>query len=272
MLLWPCVTVILQCSTNLIPFLNLTSVLYNVQHYSTPICHTFIYWDPKMWQQANHTYCQMYLKYLFSLWSLCKGPLQNFSSAQSWPWWPGYWCCTRPPQTLFPNNILPFSVNWESLDLLSGVYDSNTYKWIIVKEQTEKVSRSLSTEHCMYSQTQTYCCFLPAISRAISAKTGVASKQTRDASYRNTLLLDSPIKEKPDIVLLDTNCSLVTWCTVHAVTKVTSQKFEFNKLVATVTDKSYIILTTQTDCTFIPILSVWGFHKFPELCTKPPAS
>ena len=28
------------------------------------------------------------------------------------------------------------------------------------------------------------------------------------------------------------------------------------------TDKSYIILTTQADHTFIPILSVWGFHKF----------
>ena len=90
-------------------------------------------------------------------------------------------------------------------------------------------------------------------------------KQKWSAKYRNTPLPDSPIKRKPDIVLIDGDVDdepIVTWRTVRAIAEITSQCYEVGKLVGTVVDKSYIMLTTQFDRVFVPILSVWGRHRF----------
>jgi hypothetical protein len=97
---------------------------------------------------------------------------------------------------------------------------------------------------------------------SISNITGVSTKRCWDAKYRNTPLAESPIKRKPDIVLKDVGNSTVTWRTVRAIAEITAQQYEFRKMVRTVIDKSYIVLTTQASRVFVPILSVWGSHLF----------
>jgi protein kinase-like protein len=104
--------------------------------------------------------------------------------------------------------------------------------------------------------------FLNKLCQSISKSKDVPVKRKWSADYRDTPLPDSPIKRKPDIVLIDTHNPLVTWRTVHAIAEITSQSSEHGKLVRTVVDKSYIILTTQADRVFVPILSIWGNHKF----------
>jgi hypothetical protein len=96
----------------------------------------------------------------------------------------------------------------------------------------------------------------------ISQSTGVPIKRKWTAEYRNTPLPDSPIKRKPDIVLQDVDNDVVTWRTVRAIAEITSNRSEVGRLVGTVIDKSYIILSTQADRVFVPVLSVWGKHKF----------
>jgi hypothetical protein len=96
----------------------------------------------------------------------------------------------------------------------------------------------------------------------ISQSTGAPIKRKWSADYRNTPLPDSPIKRKPDIVLKDIDNAVVTWRTVRAIAEITSQGSEVGKLVGTVIDKSYIILSTQADRVFVPVLSVWGKHRF----------
>lgn len=78
------------------------------------------------------------------------------------------------------------------------------------------------------------------------------------ADYCNQPLPDSPIKRKPDIVLKDVDEDVVTWHTVCAISEITSQKYEVGRLVQTVIDKAYIMLTTQASRVSVPILSIWG--------------
>jgi len=88
-------------------------------------------------------------------------------------------------------------------------------------------------------------------------------KREWSAKYRDTPLPDSLIKRKPDIVLIDADDHpIVTWRTVSAIAEITSHVYEVGKLVRTVVDKSYIILTMQANRVFVLILSVWGRHKF----------
>ena len=98
---------------------------------------------------------------------------------------------------------------------------------------------------------------------AISDSTNIPIKRKWTAAYRDTPLADSPLKRKPDIVLKDVGDDvIVTWRTVCAIAEITSQKSEYGRLVRTVIDKSYIILTTQASRVFVPILSVWGNHYY----------
>ena len=88
-------------------------------------------------------------------------------------------------------------------------------------------------------------------------------KRGWSAKYCDTPLPDSPIKRKPNIVLIDADDHpIVTWRTVSAIAEITSHVYEVGKLVRTVVDKSYIILTMQANHVFVLILSVWGRHKF----------
>jgi Fungal protein kinase len=104
---------------------------------------------------------------------------------------------------------------------------------------------------------------LNSLCEGISQSTKVPIKRDWSAEYRNKPLADSPLKRKPDIILKDVDNPIVTWRTVRAITEVTGQKYEVGRLVRTVVDKSYIILTTQADRVFVPILSVWGEnHSF----------
>ena len=91
---------------------------------------------------------------------------------------------------------------------------------------------------------------------------GVTAKRRWTAKFHNKPLPESPIKRKPDIILKDVGNSVVTWRTVRAIAEITSQAYEVGKLVRTVIDKSYIVLTMQASRVFIPILSIWENHMF----------
>jgi hypothetical protein len=103
---------------------------------------------------------------------------------------------------------------------------------------------------------------LNKLCQAISKSTKAPIKRDWTSDYCDRPLPDSPIKRKPDIILKDIDNSIVTWRTVCAIAEITFIGYEAGKLVSTVIDKSYIIMTTQADHVFVPILSVWGKHKF----------
>jgi Fungal protein kinase len=92
---------------------------------------------------------------------------------------------------------------------------------------------------------------------------GVKRVRIWNANFCNTVLEGSLILQKPDIILLDVaKLSPTTWTSVRATTEVTTQEHKTKTISNTVTDKSYIILTTQPNCVLILILSIWGNFNF----------
>jgi hypothetical protein len=105
--------------------------------------------------------------------------------------------------------------------------------------------------------------FLNTICEAITAVSGQPALRVWDAKYCNTILGGSPIKRKPDVILLDHNFKgIPTWQHVHAVAELTTSVSEHHRIIRTVTDKTYIMLGVQPNRVFVPIISAWGESKF----------
>lgn len=153
-------------------------------------------------------------------------------------------------QTVFPDSELPISPSNDLLNQLT-LYNNELGMWEFSDFDKENYENNLAT-------------FLNKICDNIEEiNPGKKALRKWDSNFCNTPLEGSPISRKPDIALLDvaSKCR-VTWTSVRAIVETTSQKKETRKISNTVTDKSYIILTTQPNRIFVPILSIWGKFNF----------
>ena len=100
--------------------------------------------------------------------------------------------------------------------------------------------------------------FLNSVVSDIARVSGHAYLRSWISQYCNQILPGSPIKRKPDIVLLDVNHEEpVTWRNIRAITEVTRSKTEVDRMVDTINDKTYIMFTTQFNRSFVPMISIF---------------
>jgi Fungal protein kinase len=149
---------------------------------------------------------------------------------------------------VFPTSVLPFKVDDEFLDKCRDALKDTEYVWCNGHENT--------------SETQ-LAAFLNTICEAIAIVSGKQILREWDANYCNTPLSGSPIRRKPDVVLLDRDFEgTPKWQNIHAVAELTTSKHEHHRIIRTVTDKTYILLGVQPNRVFVPIISAWGGSKF----------
>jgi hypothetical protein len=157
-------------------------------------------------------------------------------------------------QGIFPDSKLPFPPSRTLLHKLL-LYDERQEKWELPDCSRSRQGKVQSEEKLAV--------FFNLICDDIEQITGKKAVRTWNSSFCNTVLDGSPISRKPDIILVDVdNQCPIAWPSVRAITEVTTQEYETKKIAATVTDKTYIILTTQPDRVFVPVLSVWGNFSF----------
>jgi hypothetical protein len=149
---------------------------------------------------------------------------------------------------VFPDSKLPFRPTEKLLEQISS-YNTKSKKWTLPKVDG---SGSKHTEKNIAEFLNGICKDIAKIQRA---------EQIRkwNSNFCNSPLEGSPIVRKPDIILVDQrSLSAVTWTSIRAIAEVTTQDHEPKRICHTVTDKSFIMLTTQADRVFVPILSFWG--------------
>jgi hypothetical protein len=149
---------------------------------------------------------------------------------------------------VFPDSAMLFKIDHGLVDKCRVQLKGTSYNWSSdSKEKSEKLLAK----------------FLNAVCKAIATVSGKPALRVWDASYRNTPLQGSPIRRKPDVVLLDHDFKgTPEWQNVHSVAEVTGSKYEHNMIICTVTDKSYIMLGVQPNRIFVPIISAWAQTKF----------
>lgn len=149
---------------------------------------------------------------------------------------------------VFPSSVLPFKVDDTFVDKCRDSLGDTKYKWCHgrVKTSEEELAN-----------------FLNMLCDAIAEVSGHEVLRKWDAKYCNTILEGSPIRRKPDVVLLDRDfAGIPKWLNVHAIVELTTSYEEHRRIVSTVTDKTYIILGVQPNRIFVPIISAWGGSKF----------
>jgi hypothetical protein len=148
--------------------------------------------------------------------------------------------------TIFPDSKLPFLPSEELLNKLP-CYNGHCQTWITPDLKERKQREVMLAD------------FLNKVVADLEAITGRSALRNWDASFCNSPLLGSPIVRKPDVVLLDADRRHpVRWASVRAIAEITTQSREPKTISNTVTDKSYVILTTQPNRVFVPILSFWN--------------
>lgn len=91
----------------------------------------------------------------------------------------------------------------------------------------------------------------------VDGKQAAIAKRRWSPRHHGSILDGSPIRRKPDAILVDRNCESgvdgqeITWQKVHAVCEVTVSERKNSKTIKeTVRQKSYLMLTTQVDRCF----------------------
>jgi hypothetical protein len=152
----------------------------------------------------------------------------------------------------FPASSMPVTVDNALVDKC---------KCILEKENTQYVwcDKGLPLD---VSESQ-LALFLNKICKAIVTVSKCPVLRKWDASYCNTILRGSPIHRKPDVVLLDSDFDgKPEWKNVHAVAELTTSATEHERIISTVTDKTFVMLGVQANRVFVPIISAWGASKF----------
>jgi hypothetical protein len=133
--------------------------------------------------------------------------------------------------TIFPDNKLPF-LDMESL--LTSV------PWIVPSAFTEPGMASWMND----------------IAESVKSHTQKTPARQWNSSYCTTLLSGSSIKRKPDLALLSTHTTKEpSWPEVRGLCEVTSSVTFHSTISSTVQQKAFIMLSTQHDRRFVPVLS-----------------
>jgi hypothetical protein len=154
------------------------------------------------------------------------------------------------PQIIFPDPSLPFAVNMDLLQKLSNVWDP----------QTKKLFPPVTyTEHAVQN-------WLNAIANNIQTVTGTTTSRFWSAQYCDTVLPNSELRRKPDIVLINNVLTPLDWRGVHAVAEVTSRSKFHSEMKRTINNKTYLMFCTQHHRRFVPFLAICS-HKISFLVT-----
>jgi hypothetical protein len=91
----------------------------------------------------------------------------------------------------------------------------------------------------------------------VDGKQAAIAKRRWSPRYHGSILDGSPIRRKPDAILMDRNCESgvdgqeITWQKVHTVCEVTVSERKNSKTIKeTVQQKSYLMLMMQVNCCF----------------------
>ena len=148
----------------------------------------------------------------------------------------------------FPDAVLPFKVDDDFVDKCRGTLEDTEYLWCDGEVADSEPQLAA---------------FMNRICEAIAAASGQESLRKWNAKHCNTPLHGSPIRRKPDVILLDRDFAGVPkWQNVHSVAELTTSACEHHRIIRTVTDKTYIMLGVQPNRIFVPIISAWGGSKF----------
>ena len=151
----------------------------------------------------------------------------------------------------FPASVLPFKVDDEFVDKCRDTLKDIEYIWSQANGDVPDTSE------------QQLATFLNTICAGIAKASGRKSLRKWTAKFSNTPLRGSPIRRKPDVILLDRKFEgTPMWQNVHAVAELTTSASEHHRIIRTVTDKTYIMLGAQPNRIFVPIISAWGGSRF----------
>lgn len=151
---------------------------------------------------------------------------------------------------MFPDAILPFTVDREVLFSLNDVYSKEHRNWVNLFQHTED---SLAS-------------FLNSIAANLDKMLPVnlKSKRTWSSSYSSKALPGSSISRGGDLILLDKpepQPHLMHWRHIHSIGEITEDSYHRSGVDDTINEKSYVILNTQHNRNFVPMLSFFG-NKF----------
>jgi hypothetical protein len=149
------------------------------------------------------------------------------------------------------------------VDLTSSVFSDSALPFIIDDNFIDKYREHLMDKYKWGKSERALVRFLNTICVAIMAVSGKPILRVWNVNYCNAILEGSPICQKPDVVLLDHNFKgTPRWQNICAVAEVTNSKSEHARIIRTITDKSYIMLNSQPNCIFMPVISTWDETKF----------
>ena len=104
-----------------------------------------------------------------------------------------------------------------------------------------------------------------ATGSALEKSTGFVRRRVWNPNHHDTPLSGSPIKRKPDIMLLDISNgqsdSTPEWPSVRSICEITSMEHYPSRMCYTLWNKAFIMMNTQFNRLFIPFLSICH-HKF----------
>ena len=138
------------------------------------------------------------------------------------------------PSIMFPDSLLPFSVNEVLVTSLGNKIWNSHKKVLRPPESLTEVSIQEWLNH---------------IAQAISNVTGFKPKNTWSAQFANTILGHSELRHKPDIILISTRLlTPIIWRNIHVVTEVTLCPKMHSTMKRTINNKTYLMFCTQHSC------------------------
>src|ERR1700722_8402975 len=158
------------------------------------------------------------------------------------------------PETIFPDHKLPFLPNDTLLKSLNAVYANSD--WINPPSGSESdLAR-----------------WMNSIGSALASSTGRVLLKQWSSRFAFTPLKGSPIKRKPDVILLDSadmkKVDEIQWRHVRGLCETTNEDSFHNRIRNTISNKSFIVFTTQYDRRFLPCLSFWNSKFRLTICDR----
>jgi hypothetical protein len=174
-------------------------------------------------------------------------------------------------EAVFPDKYLPFAVNKTLLRSLKDVYGKNG--WIGPALGSESTTAEWLNGigkfkiHALVTSTDTF----NGIANALVAKRQIHLRRRWCSSNHASPVKGSPIKRKPDLVLVDAHRPedwVPEWKDIRAIGELTSQKSLTRKLRNQILNKAYVAMNKQDDRRFIIFLTFVDTSFYLTLCDR----
>ena len=137
------------------------------------------------------------------------------------------------PTIVFPDNLLPFQVDWTLLNKLKINYDG--YRWISLPKPEPS-----ETSEARYAQ------WLNGIAAELKDVTGHQPSRAWNNRFSTSPLPGVASRRKPDLILIKPN-DTEAWVNVATVCEVTSESGFPARICNTVRQKAFFAFYTQPD-------------------------